>query len=265
MDLEHLYKDIDWRSFKNEAVIPLGAETATHNLVAKLVNGVDYIVGGRKGSGKSTFLHCLIRTLVKNTDPKHLKLVLIDTKKEDLVEYRKLKNLLFPVVTNQERAKEVIKWCLKEADRRLIPTTDILLGTRKKENIDKNITKVFPKIVIVINGYSDLVKGKENFFEEAIGNLCRSGFVNMHLVVINTEPARGSIYPKRLVDAFDGRIVFGASSKTSKLLIGKAGAEKLRSPGELYYRNFYNVAKHGYRMKPDGKAYRVQGFYIDKL
>lgn len=266
--LEDFYKDKDWKKFKKSPVIPLGAETATHNLVATLANGLDLIVGGKKGSGKSTFLRCAMRTLLKNTNPKSLKLILIDTKKKDLVEYRKLRNLLFPVVTNQKSAVRVIKWCLKEMDRRLIPSIAVLKRTRKDDNFDKNITKVFPKIVIVINGYSDLVKGKEKFFEEEIANLCHSGLVNIHLIVINTEPSKGKIYPKSLVDAFNGRIVFNASRTTSKALIGKGGAEKLRNPGELYYRNFHNAAKQGdrrgvYNMKPEGKTYRVQGFHIE--
>lgn len=229
VNLRRLYKDKDWGQFKNKPAIPLGADTPTNNLIGNLDNFFDLMVGGKKHSGKSAFLNCAMVNLLKNTNPDKFKFILIDINKKDLLAYKNLPNLLYPVITAPNKAEAALRWCRLELSRRL----EIFLD-RKMKNIDEYVEYMslkMPRILIIINGCSDLIKKNPRFYKKMLFELALLGCVtNINLFII-TSKVTNEIYPQKLLRLFYRIALATNSRKESKILIGEEGAEKIRVKG----------------------------------
>lgn len=266
INLRSIYKDKDWPKFKNKPVIPLGAETDTHNLVGNLENYFNIMIGGRNDSGKSTFLHCAIINLLRNTKVKDLRFIFIDTKKEDLVLYKKLPNLIFPIVSDRKKAKKVLDWCINEINLRSDQIFESLFeedAVRKPKK--KRTEKEMPRILIIVSNYSDLIKGYARYFEKKIAKIAESGsFSKVNIIVSTPAPTKGKIYPKKLVNNFNNKIVFSASSASSKCIIGKTWANKLSEKGATILEYPEPVFKKGRYKTTKKRLVHLQGFYLSE-
>jgi DNA segregation ATPase FtsK/SpoIIIE, S-DNA-T family len=208
----------------------LAPHTATNNLVGNLDNCFNLLVGGKKGPGKSTFLHCAMVNLLRNTDPDKFKFILVDMGNKDLGVYRNLPNLLFPVVTKPDKVKSVLNWCVYELSRRF----SLILEPEKK-NAKKNM-KVpkdeMPRILIVINESSGLMKTNPRYYKKALFDIGKYGIMGNMNLLISTSKISRDLYPKKFINQFN-RVALATNSKEeSRLLIGEEGAEKLRGKGE---------------------------------
>lgn len=266
--LDRIYKDKDWKLFKNTPVIPLGAETDTHNLIATLKMGISIITAGKPGSGQTTFIHSAIINLLRNTKPEDLKMILIDVKNKDLQVYNGLPNLIFPVANTQEDSKKIVDWCSDKVDQRL----GILIGLIQEIEVTsyslKMLDKLFPRILVVIDGYHDLVKGDSEYFLQRFWKIVGLGsMVNVHVLMTNSKPLYKRIYPKSLIDTFPLRIAFSSSADVSKALVKSSGGDKLKQVGEMLFREFevptsLNGKRNG--MPVSTKPNHLQGFYISE-
>lgn len=253
-NLGKLYKDKDWKQFKNKPVVPIGAQTVTHNLVGNLAQSFNLIVAGQTGSGKSNFLHCAIVNLLRNTKTDEMQFILIDPKQVEFYLYEKLPNLVFPVAKTAEEAKKALKWCLEEIDRRF----KILVNIKylfSVEEYNKRNKKKIPRIVVVIDEFSDLMYKNPRFFKKAVLKILSDGsLAGVNILMATSRPSQKDVYPKKLVDTFRFRIAFKTSTSTdSKTMFGLSGAEKLRGNGDmlLKYPDDYELA-------------HLQGFYVSE-
>jgi S-DNA-T family DNA segregation ATPase FtsK/SpoIIIE len=266
--LDRIYKDRDWKLFKKTPVIPLGAETDTHSLIATLTDGINIITAGKTGSGQTTLIHCALINLLRNTKPKDLKLVLIGVKDKELRIYNKLPNLVFPVVNTQNKAEKAIDWCRKEIGRRYDTAISLVDGYKTNSSFRKKLDKVLPRLLIVIDGYHDMATGNTKYFLQRLCKIVDMGpTVNVHILVTNSRPLSKRIYPEKLINFFKLRIAFESPADTSRALIGKSSAEKLKQAGEMLFREFEvpfcsDGSLHGAPV--NAKPNRLQGFYMSK-
>lgn len=249
--LGKLYNDKDWEQFNGKPVVPIGAETETHNLVATLWSGDNFLIGGKTGSGKSAFFHTTIINLLKNTNSKELKLILIDPKQVELLRYKNLPHLLFPVVTNIKDAKKAMEWCMREIERR----SDLFSGELcvSIEEYNTKSRNQIPRILIIIDECSDLLAGDHEFFEKAIKRIVtRAQLKGLNIFLGTSRPSSDDVYTKELTSMFDYRIAFAtATAEDSMNILGFEGAEKLQGNGEmLFLYPEIEVPTH------------VQGFYV---
>lgn len=249
--LEKLYKDEDWKGFEGKTVIPIGAETETHNLVANLQNGGNFLVGGKTGSGKSSFFHAAIVNLLRNTNPEELRFILIDPKRVELGAYKNIPQLLFPVITNVKDARKALEWCMSEIDRR----SDLFAKQPyiTIEDYNANSSRPLPRIVIVIDECSDLLGSDHEFFEGAIRHITAGIQLKGMTVLLGTSrPSPEDVYTQELTNMFDYRIAFAtATVEDSISILGVAGAEKLRGSGDMLF------------LYPDIEVpTHIQGFFV---
>ncbi len=253
-NLGKLYKDKDWKVFKNKPVVPLGAQTPTHNLVGNLAYAFNLIIAGQTGSGKSNFFHCAMVNLLRNTKVDEMQFIMIDPKQVEFSLYEKLPNLAFPVIKTAEEAKKALKWCLKEIESR-----SKLLEKKKTvftiEDYNRKHKKKIPRIVIMIDECSDLMCHDLSFFRRAMLKILKSSyFTSVNILMATSRPSQTEVYPEKLVDAFRFRVAFKtATSSDSKTMFGLSGAEKLRGNGDmlLKYPEDYELA-------------HLQGFYVSE-
>src|SRR3989337_1360436 len=60
----------------------------------------------------------MILSLLYKSEPRHVRLILVDPKMLELSVYQGIPHLLAPVVTDMKQAANALGWCVAEMDRR---------------------------------------------------------------------------------------------------------------------------------------------------
>ena len=229
----------------------LGRAVDGSEVVADLGKMPHLLVAGATGSGKSVCINSIIASLLYQNTPDQLKLLLIDPKKVELVNYNGLPHLFSPVVTDCKKAASTLQLIVKEMEDRY----DIFAetGTRGIESYNKKSDDPLPYIVVIIDELSDLMMVAANDVEDAICRLAQmSRAAGIHLVIATQRPSVDVI--TGLIKAnIPSRISFAVSSATdSRTILDTGGAEKLLGNGDMLF--------HPVGAK---KPFRVQGAFID--
>ena len=205
------------------------------------------LVAGATGSGKSTLLHRIVSALISNNSPQKLKLILIDPKRVELPLYNGIPHLLTPVIVDQKKTVLVLRWAVKEILRRYDP-----FERNNCRNIDDNEgNQIMPRIVIVIDEFSDSMQTYPKETEEAVVKIVQIGYaVGVHIILSTSRPST-KVYTKKILDEITTHIALQTgSTQDSKLVMGTEDAYKLRGAGDILIR--------------DGKKYTIRG-QIDML
>lgn len=210
------------------------------------------LMAGTSGSGVSACVNTLLAGILYKARPDEVKLVLMDPKISELMNYSGLPHLLFPVITDAKKAVTVLHWLVAEMERRY----KIFEGIRVRDIKEYNAqaAKIMPYIVIVIKEMYHLTMVDKEDLEEAIFHLAqKSRAAGIHLVLTTQRPS---------VDVITGwvkanipsRIAFAVSSVTdSRTILDMGGAERLLDKGDML---FYPIGA--------SSPLRVQGAFISK-
>ncbi|MEA3422469.1 MAG: DNA translocase FtsK, partial [Bacillota bacterium] len=209
------------------------------------------LIAGATGSGKSVCVNTIITSLLFNSNPDEVKLLMIDPKVVELNIYNGIPHLILPVVTDPKKASIALGWAVNEMTRRyeLFATNNVkdIEGYNKDGNEEK-----LPKIVVIIDELADLMMVAPNQVEDAIARLAQMArAAGIHLIVATQRPSVDVI--TGLIKAnITSRIAFSVSSQIdSRTILDMAGAEKLLGKGDMLF-------------NPVGasKPIRVQGAFI---
>lgn len=241
---------------KTDMVLPLilGVDTSGAPVIEDLVNMPHLLVAGSTGSGKSVGLNVMLISLLCKLTPKDLKLVLIDPKRLEFSSYKDIPHLIFPIITNPRKVAAILKWVVKEMERRYELMAEA--GVRnlleyqglctKKPDLEK-----LSFIVVVVDEFADLmmVAGKEIELHIArIAQMARAA--GIHMIIATQRPSVDVITGIIKVN-FPFRISFKVSSRIdSKTILDEPGSEKLLGKGDM----LCTSSRHGLR--------RVHGAYI---
>jgi S-DNA-T family DNA segregation ATPase FtsK/SpoIIIE len=190
-----------------------------------------------------------ISLLYRNT-PQDVKFIVIDPKRVEMTPYNGIPHLLTPVVTENEKAVNALKWAVAEMDRRYK-----LLAEAGKRNIaeyNEASALQMPYIVILVDELADLMSTAQAEVEGAIVRLAQMArAIGIHLVLATQRPSVDII--TGLIKAnITSRIAFAVASQIdSRTILDSSGAEKLLGNGDMLFTSAeYNKPK------------RVQGAYI---
>ncbi len=240
---------------KSPLLLALGQDIAGQPVYADLAKMPHLLVAGTTGSGKSVGINAMVLSLLYNTTPDQLRLILIDPKMLELSVYDGIGHLLTPVVTDMKEAASSLRWCVQEMERRyqLMASLGVrnLQGYNDKINTalqkgqpirdplrkeeEKNLEPL-PYIVVVADEFADMmmVVGKE--VEQLIARIAQKArAAGIHLILATQRPS---------VDVITGlikanvptRIAFQVSSRIdSRTVIDQAGAEQLLGHGDMLY------------------------------
>ena len=98
--------------------IALGKDISGQPMVVDLAKMPHLLVAGTTGSGKSVGINAMILSLVYKSEPKDVRLILVDPKMLELSVYEGIPHLLAPVVTDMSKAANALHWCVGEMERR---------------------------------------------------------------------------------------------------------------------------------------------------
>ena len=191
------------------------------------------LVAGASGSGKSTFMHCCISSILWKYKSDYCKIILIDPKKVEYNYYFDVNHLLFPIATNIEEILNILNYVFAEMNKRY----DIFSKLKVKNIIEynnlSNEKEKIPYIAIFIDEYAD-ISSQSKDAENIILRIIQMGrAAGIHFVIATQRPS---------VDIITGvikanmpfKIAFKvASSIDSRVILGIDGAQDLLGNGDM--------------------------------
>lgn len=238
---------------EDSLIVPVGMDVYDETQYLDLTRAPHLLIGGTTGSGKSVFMSVLIESLIRQSPPELVKLMLIDPKRTEFVDYEDDPHLIHPVITENEDANLALKWAVMEMENRYKKLKDM-----RVKNIADYLKQAsdMSYLVIVIDELADLMLSSETRadIENSIVRIAQKArAVGIHLVVATQRPSVDVI--TGLIKAnFPTRISFMVSTGVdSKVIMDTIGAEKLIGSGDLLLMNPRN-----------NSLQRLQGFYLNE-
>lgn len=259
--LREVLESDEFQGNKSKLSVALGKDVGGKAVVADIAKMPHALIAGSTGSGKSVCINTIITSIIYNSKPSEVKLLMIDPKIVELSVYNGIPHLLIPVVTDPKKAAGALAWAVQEMENRY--SEFAAKGVRDLKGYNEAIEKTnneteeqkvgkLPQIVIIIDELADLMMVASKDVEDAICRLAQKArAAGMHLVIATQRPS---------VDVITGiikanvpsRIAFAVSSQIdSRTILDAVGAEKLLGKGDML---FY----------PSGtpKPTRVQGAFV---
>lgn len=204
------------------------------------------LVAGSTGSGKSVCMNTFIISLLMRYTPSYLKLVLIDPKKVEFVNYNGIPHLYYPVVTDPKKASVALQKIVNEMERRyqLFSESDAKNIDIYNDKIDKDNKRnpehpkeKLPYIVVVIDELADLMLIAAKEVEDSIMRITQlARAAGIHLIVATQRPSV-DVITGVVKSNIGSRIAFAvASNVDSRTILDMSGAEKLIGKGDMLYK-----------------------------
>ncbi|MDQ3637749.1 MAG: DNA translocase FtsK [Actinomycetota bacterium] len=232
--------------------VGLGKDISGRAVFFDLAEMPHLLVAGTTGSGKSVMLNGLLTSLLLTTDPRQVKMVLIDPKRVELSQFGRVPHLITPVVTDVKKAANALSWAVAEMERRY----EVLekAGVRSLDGYNERGEKQLPYVVIVIDELADLMMTAAAKVEDAVIRLAQKArAVGIHLVVATQRPSV-DVITGMIKANVPSRIAFAVSSQVdSRVILDSPGAEALLGQGDMLFKPVSAL-----------RSSRVQGAYISE-
>jgi len=278
--LRELLESGDFHERHRVLPVALGRNLEGRSVVEDLAKMPHLLIAGATGSGKSVCINTIITGLCYRYAPDELRLLMIDPKMVELSMYNALPHLRHPVVTNNHKAATVLKWAVREMERRYQlfhanharnivdfnrkvrdgkplkgprETLATQAGVQTEIPFDADYTEgLLPYVVLIVDELADLMMTVPHEVEMPLATLAqKSRAIGIHLILATQRPSVNVI--TGLIKAnFSCRIAFRVASKVdSRTILDQNGAEALLGNGDMLF-------------LPPGKSepVRIQGAFI---
>lgn len=221
----------------NDWALPvgLGKDISGRAVFFDLAEMPHLLVAGTTGSGKSVMLNSLLTSLLLTTDPRQVKMVLVDPKRVELAPFGQIPHLITPVVTDVKKAANALSWAVAEMERRY----EVLekAGVRSLDGYNDRAETPMPYVVVVIDELADLMMAAAAKVEDAVIRLAQKArAVGIHLVVATQRPSV-DVITGMIKANIPSRVAFAVSSQVdSRVILDSAGAEALLGMGDMLYK-----------------------------
>jgi len=231
----------------------LGKDVSGQPMVFDLADMPHLLMAGRTGTGKSVCLNAMILSILMTRTPDEVKMILIDPKKVELSQYKRIPHLMHPVVTDMKKAESLLGWACEKMDERYeflrraevrniqtynkLGAEEIFTRLRPEDEEErKRIPTHMPYIVIVADELAEIMMMAEKEVEQHIVRLAQlARAVGIHLILATQKP---------IVDVVTGlikgnlpaRIAFQVTGRTdSRVVLDEIGAERLLGNGDMLF------------------------------
>jgi len=243
----------EFKNFNGVLPIAMGKTITGEVYCDDLARMPHLLIGGATGSGKSVGINTIIISLLYKLKPSEIKFVIIDPKKVELVNYRKLVNHYLAVcpdideevITTPENAVLALKSLVLEMNERYDKFSKA--GVRNIQDYNERVRRgeiksegiehyELPYIVVIVDELADLMLVASTDVEEPITRLAQlARGVGIHLVIATQRPSVDVI--TGLIKAnFPTRIAYQVASKVdSRTILDMNGAEQLIGSGDMLY------------------------------
>lgn len=238
---------IEHQGFKDSGaslLLAFGKDVTGTPMFADLTRMPHLLVAGATGSGKTIFLNNIILSLLFYNSPDSMRFILVDPKRVEFPVYNELPHLLTPVILDTQKTVNILKWLVKEMERRFVVLSDakkrniqaynVLVVERKaKTGVDE---ESMPYIVVIIDELADLMAARGKDIEGMIVRLAQmSRAVGIHLIIATQRPSV-EVLTGLIKANITSRVAFQVASQIdSRTILDMAGAEKLLGQGDMLF------------------------------
>ena len=146
--LKEVLVDEEVQKHRSKLSMGLGKDIAGKPVAVDLAKMPHLLVAGTTGSGKSVAVNGMICSILFNSTPEEVRMIMIDPKMVELSIYEGIPHLLLPVVTDPKKANLALRWAVDEMERRyeLVSKAGVrdILAYNKK--VEKQLADGLPKI-----------------------------------------------------------------------------------------------------------------------
>ncbi len=248
----HLREVLASQEFANESLplpLALGKGVGGAPVVADLAQMPHLLIAGETGSGKSVCINSLILSLLFHSQPKDVRLLLIDPKRVELSVYNGIPHLAEKVVTDPKDAARRLQRVVEHMEERYKLFAQV--GARNLQSYNRRMALepptqdeltqgsyrgALPMLVVVIDELADLIMTSQAEVENAIMRLAQMArAVGIHLVVATQRPSV-DVLTGVIKANFPARISFRVASKVdSRTILDMNGAEALLGNGDMLF------------------------------
>ena len=234
--LPPLFEEPDFQSLASRGVLPfaLGRGVSGPPIVADLARLPHLLIAGATGSGKSVAVNSLIGAILQTRTPTDVRIVVVDPKRVEFTWLDRVPHLLTPVVTEPDRAVDV----LGKVESEMAHRYDLLAaaGCRNRLSYNAKGHQPLPALVVVVDELADLMMLASDDVERSICRIAQLGrAAGIHLVIATQRPSVDVI--TGLIKAnLPARLAFAVSSLVdSRTILDTPGAERLLGRGDFLY------------------------------
>ena len=244
-----------FRKAKGDLLIPLGRDVSGEPIISDLDTMPHLLIAGATGSGKSVCINAIVAGLLMEHSPDTLKLLMIDPKMVELINYGGLPHLLAPVVVDLDQVVGALAWVTRIMDERYRLFSE--MGARNVKDYNKKVGRQrgkdpLPHIVVIIDELADLMMMAPDEVERYITRIAQMArATGIHMVIATQRPSVDVV--TGLIKAnFPARVAFAVTSQIdSRVILDSPGAERLLGKGDSLL------------MLPDSaKLRRLQGCFV---
>jgi len=243
-----------FRDTKAALPLALGKTISGEVFVDDLARMPHLLIAGATGSGKSVGINTILANLIYKLHPSDVKFVIIDPKKIELSQFRRLRlhylgvspDIQEDIITTPQNAVMVLKSVELEMEKRydrlaaagvrnIADYNDKVRGGRMHDTETLKHRKL-PYIIVVIDELADLMITAAREVEEPIARLAQlARAVGIHLVLATQRPSVDVI--TGVIKAnFPARIAYQVATKIdSRTILDMNGAEQLLGNGDMLY------------------------------
>ncbi len=246
--------EYDTQVSKSKLAVAVGKNITGESIICDIAKMPHLLVAGTTGSGKSVCLNSMIISILYNSTPDEVKLLMIDPKQVEFTVYNGISHLLVPVVADPKKAAGALGWAVTEMLKRYKMFSEKNVRDIKGYNrlAVADGEEKMPQIVIFIDELSDLMMAARKEVEDSICRLAQMArAAGMHLVIATQRPSV-DVITGVIKGNIPSRIALSVSSQVdSRTIIDQSGAETLLGNGDMLY-------------APIGvsKPIRVQGCFV---
>lgn len=238
-----------------EVTLLLGATVLGEPVAVDLATLPHLVIAGGEKTGKTTLMHSLILSLLTVLGSYERRLVLIDVESgRDFAAYEGVAQLLCPVIAERQKGLNVLRWLVKEIDRRrgllaALPDAKTFEDWNRtvRAALDAKtpllnpaaahaVLKPLPRLVCLVHDVADLLTGPTKDAEPLLRTILENGAaVGIHLILMMPESSGerladwAALCPARIGLAMTER-------QASESFLGTEDAVKLVRPGDLLFR-----------------------------
>jgi len=248
VDFNAILASDDFKNAKGDLPICLGVDITGKPVFYDVAKMPHLLVSGTTRSGKSVGLNTFILSIIKRLSPEDVRLVLVDPKRIEFSIYNDQRYMLWPVITDNEKASDALESLVTQMEERYQTLSD-----SKCKNIgDYNAgAGHMPYIVCVIDEFADLIMSNKKVAKSIMMLAQKARAAGIH-IILSTQRPSVDIVTGALKANLPTRLAYKVATMTdSRTILDRPGAEDLIGRGDSLF------------LAPDGTLTRIHGAFIE--
>lgn len=209
----------------------IGKNTDAEEVNIDITKAPHMLIAGATGSGKSCIINNIIKSLDNKYNENYLKMILVDVKKVEFLQYNNSNKLATPVITQIDKALSILNKMCKIMNNRY----DFLAekGYKNIKDYNEKEQEKMNYYLIVIDEFSDLILQAPEI-ETAVIRIAQLGRAcGIHLIIATQRPS-SQVLTGLIKTNIPTRLALSVSSVyDSRIILDSKGAEKLTGKGDF--------------------------------